>query len=174
MVRWLVRRLVLAIPVVWGVVTISFVLMRLAPGDPARNSLGDKASEAAVAALRHQWGLDRSLPQQYFSYLGGAVRGDLGQSLYFRTPISALMAQRLPVTLALIVLGAVLAAVIAVPLASLSATRPDGVVAHVTRVVNAVLQGSPTFFVGGMLLLFLAVKVAIFPAGGYPGRSIEV
>jgi peptide/nickel transport system permease protein len=169
MVRWLVRRLVLAIPVVWGVVTISFILMRLAPGDPARNALGDKASQAAVAALRHQWGLDRSLPQQYFSYLGGAVRGDLGQSLYFRTPISALLAQRLPVTLALIVLGAVLAAVIAVPLASLSATRPDGVVAHVTRVVNAVLQGSPTFFVGGMLLLFLAVKVAIFPAGGYPG-----
>jgi peptide/nickel transport system permease protein len=129
MVRWLVRRLVLAIPVVWGVVTISFILMRLAPGDPARNALGDKASEAAVAALRHQWGLDRSLPQQYFSYLGGAIRGDLGQSLYFRTPISALLAQRLPVTLALIVLAAVLAAVIAVPLASLSATRPDGVVA---------------------------------------------
>lgn len=169
MMRWFVRRLFLAIPVVWGVGTISFVLMRLAPGDPARNALGDKAGEAAVAALRHQWGLDRSLPEQYVSYLGGVVRGDLGQSLYFRTPISELIVQRLPVTLALIVLGAVMAALIAVPLASASASRPGGVVAHVSRVVNAVLQGSPTFFVGGMLLLFLGVKVAIFPAGGYPG-----
>jgi len=169
MTRWFVRRLLLAVPVVWGVVTISFILMRLAPGDPARNALGDKAGEAAVAALRHQWGLDRSLPEQYLSYLGGAVRGDLGQSLYFRSPISELMVQRLPVTLALIVLAAVLAALIAVPLASASAGRPGGAVTHVSRVLNAVLQGSPTFFVGGMLLLFLGVKVAIFPAGGYPG-----
>lgn len=166
--RWLVRRLLLAIPVVLGVMTISFVLMRLAPGDPARTALGEKAGDAAVAALRHSWGLDKSVPAQYLSYLGGVVTGNLGQSLYFRSPITELLAQRLPVTLALMVIAAVMAVLIAVPLASATASRPRGIAAHVTRILNAVLQGSPPFFVGGILLLLLAVKIAIFPAGGYP------
>lgn len=178
MTRWLIRRLLLAVPVVLGVITISFVLMRLSPGDPARAALGDKANQAAVDALRHQWGLDRSLWSQYVSYLGGAVRGDLGRSLYFRSPISALLEQRLPVTLALMLLGALFAVAIAVPLASAGASRRGGVADHVTRALNAVLQGAPTFLVGGLLLLFLGVKVAIFPAGGYPaslsGRAVAL
>lgn len=168
MLRWLTRRLVLAIPVVWGVITISFVLMRLSPGDPARTALGEKASETAVAALRKEWGLDRSLSEQYLGYLGGALRGDLGKSLYFRSPISQLMEQRLPVTLALIVFAALLAVAIAVPVATLGANRRGGVVDHVTRIVNAVLQGAPAFLVGGLLLLLLGVRIPIFPAGGYP------
>ena len=166
--RWLARRLLLSIPVVWGVITISFVLMRLSPGDPARTALGDKATDAAVAALRKQWGLDRSLWEQYVNYLGGVLRGDLGQSLYFRSPISELMEQRLPVTLALIVFAALLAALIAVPVATLGANRRGGGVDHVTRVMNAVLQGAPTFLVGGLLLILLGVRIPIFPAGGYP------
>lgn len=176
--RWLTRRLLLAVPVVLGVLTISFFLMRLAPGDPARNALGDKAGEAAVAALRHAWGLDKSLPAQYLSYLGGVATGDLGQSLYFRSPISELLGQRLPVTLALIVLAAIMAVLISVPLASATASRPRGITAHVARILNAVLQGSPPFFVGGVLLLLLGVKIAIFPAGGYPedlgGRAVAL
>jgi len=176
--RWLTRRLVLAVPVVLGVITISFVLMRLSPGDPARTALGDKASQAAVDSLRHQWGLDQSMWSQYLSYLGGVVKGDLGRSLYFRSPVSALLEQRLPVTLVLMLLGAVFAVAISVPLASAGASRRGGVADHVTRVLNAVLQGAPTFLVGGLLLLFLAVKVAIFPAGGYPsslgGRALAL
>ena len=178
MTRWLTRRLLLAVPVVLGVITISFVLMRLSPGDPARAALGDKANQAAVDSLRHQWGLDQSLWSQYVSYLGGAVRGDLGRSLYFRSPISALLEQRLPVTLALMLLGALFAVAIAVPLATAAASRRGGVADHVTRALNAVLQGAPTFLVGGLLLLFLGVKVAIFPAGGYPaslgGRAVAL
>jgi peptide/nickel transport system permease protein len=166
--RWLVRRLLLAIPVVWGVVTISFILMHLAPGDPARTALGEKANPAAVAALRHQWGLDQSLPKQYFSYLGNLLHGDLGQSIYYHTSITSLMGQRLPVTLILIVLSAIFAVLISIPLASRSATKPNGFVSLVVRLFNAVIQGSPTFFIGSMLILFLGVRVAIFPAGGYP------
>lgn len=168
MLRWLVRRLLFAIPVVWGVVTISFILMHLAPGDPARTALGEKADAASIAALRHQWGLDQSVPKQYLSYLGQLAHGDLGTSFYYHSSISSLMAQRLPVTLILIVLSAVLAAVISVPLASRSATRPNGWAAFAVRIFNAVMQGSPTFFIGSMLILFLGVRVAIFPAGGYP------
>ncbi|WP_158607618.1 ABC transporter permease [Flexivirga caeni] len=168
MLRWLVRRLLLAIPVVWGVVTISFFLMHLAPGDPARTALGDKADAASVAALRHQWGLDRSLPMQYLSYLGQLLHGNLGQSLYYHTSITSLMAQRLPVTLILIVLSAVFAVLISIPLASRTVTKPNGLAAQVVRLFNAVIQGSPTFFIGSMLILFLGVRIAIFPAGGYP------
>ncbi len=168
MSRWLARRLLLAIPVVWGVVTISFFLLHLAPGDPARAALGEKASNTAVAALRHQWGLDRSLPVQYVSYLVNLVHGNLGQSVYYHTSITSLMTQRLPVTLALIVMSAVLAVLISIPLASRSASRPNGGAAQVVRLFNAVIQGSPTFFIGSMLILFLGVRVALFPAGGYP------
>ncbi len=166
--RWFARRMLLAIPVVWGVVTISFMLMHLAPGDPARAALGEKATEASVRALRHQWGLDRSLPEQYLSYLGQLAHGDLGTSSYFHTSITSLMGERLPVTLALIVLSAILASIISVPLASWSASRPGGVASHAVRLFNAVIQGSPTFFIGSMLILFLGVRVALFPAGGYP------
>lgn len=168
MLRWLVRRLLFAIPVVWGVVTISFILMRLAPGDPARTALGEKASPDAVAALRHQWGLDQSILLQYVHYLGNLLTGNLGDSLYFRTPITDLLAQRVPVTLGLMVLATVFAVIISVPLASRSATHPGGITAHLLRFINAVLQGSPTFFLGSMLLLAFGLKWAILPAGGYP------
>lgn len=168
MLRWIARRLLFAIPVVWGVVTISFILMRLAPGDPARTALGEKASPDAVAALRHQWGLDQSMPLQYLHYLGDLMTGNLGDSLYFRTPITDLLAQRVPVTLGLMVLATLFAVIISVPLASRSASRPTGLTAHALRIVNAVLQGSPTFFLGSMLLLAFGLKWAILPAGGYP------
>ncbi|BCJ34055.1 peptide ABC transporter permease [Actinocatenispora thailandica] len=168
MLRWFARRLLLAIPVIWGVVTISFVMMHLAPGDPARTALGEKASDASVAALRHQWGLDQSLPLQYVSYLRQLVHGDLGTSVYYHAPITSLMAQRLPVTLSLVVLSAILTMLISVPLASRSATHPNGLAALAVRLFNAIVQGAPTFFIGAMLILFLGVRVAIFPAGGYP------
>jgi peptide/nickel transport system permease protein len=176
--RWLLRRLVLSIPVVWGVITISFVLMRLAPGDPARNALGDRATQGAIAALRHQWGLDRSPWAQYVGYLGGVLRGDLGQSLYFRSPITSLMEQRLPVTLMLMVLAALMAVVISVPLATLSTTRRGRAIDQLTRILNAVLQGAPAFLIGGLMLLFFGVRLAIFPAGGFPaglgGRAMAL
>lgn len=172
MLRWLTRRLLLAIPVVWGVVTISFILMRLSPGDPARTALGEKASDAAVAQLRHEWGLDKSLWSQYVSYLGDLLHGSLGTSMYFRTPITTLLAQRLPVTIGLMVLAAVFAVLLAVPVASRSATHPNGLVSHASRFINAVLQGAPTFLIGGLLLTFFGVRWAILPAGGYPDDTV--
>lgn len=178
--RWMLRRLVLSIPVVWGVITISFVLMRLAPGDPARNALGDRATPAAIAALRHQWGLDESPWAQYVDYLSGVLHGDLGESLYFRSPIFSLVEQRLPVTLMLMVLAALMAVAISIPLATLSTTmtRSGRAVDQLTRILNAVLQGAPAFLIGGLLLLFLGVRLAIFPAGGFPpslgGRAMAL
>lgn len=166
MAGYLGRRLVLLLVVIFGVITIAFLLMHLTPGDPVLTFLGDKATPQAIAALRHQWGLDQSLGRQYLRFLGETVTGRLGDSVYFRTPIVQLFAVRLPVTLSLMVLGAVASVLISVPLAMLAATRP-GVPAQLVRLFNAVVQGMPSFFVGSMLIVLLGLKVRLFPAGGY-------
>lgn len=166
--HWLVRRLLQAIPVIWGVVTLSFLLMHAAPGDPARTALGEKAPPAAVAELREKWGLDDSLLHQYVDFLGQLVRGDLGHSIYFRAPISELMLDRLPVTLILTVMSAVVATVISVPLAARSAARPNGWASQAIRLFNAVVQGSPVFLIGTLFILWFGLHLTIFPAGGYP------
>lgn len=166
MARYIGRRLLLLVLVIYGVITIAFVLMHLSPGDPVLTFLGDKATPEAVAALRHQWGLDQSLGRQYLRFLGETATGDLGDSVYFRTPIVQLFVVRLPVTLSLMVLGAVAAVLISVPLALLSATRP-GIPAQFVRLFNAVVQGMPSFLIGSMLIVLLGLRVKLFPAGGY-------
>ncbi|HEY9292358.1 MAG TPA: ABC transporter permease [Microlunatus sp.] len=166
MVRYLIRRLLLLLIVVLGVITAAFFLLHLSPGDPATTYLGDKATPQAVARLRHEWGLDQSLGQQYLRFLGQLFTGHLGDSVYFRTPIVQLFAVRLPVTLMLMLLGAVVSVLVSVPLALLSATRP-GAPAQAVRLFNAVVQGMPMFFIGSMLIVFLGLRVKIFPAGGY-------
>ncbi|SDS71240.1 ABC transporter permease [Microlunatus soli] len=166
MARYLGRRLLLLLVVIYGVITIAFILMHLTPGDPVLTFLGDKATPQAIAALRHQWGLDQSLGKQYLRFLGETVTGQLGDSVYFRTPIVQLFAVRLPVTLSLMVLGAVAGVLISVPLAMLAATRP-GVPAQFVRIFNAVVQGMPSFFIGSMLIVLLGLRIRLFPAGGY-------
>jgi peptide/nickel transport system permease protein len=175
LLRYTGRRLLLLIPVVLGVITIAFFLMHMSPGDPARNLLGPKASQHTVDLLRHQWGLDRSLGAQYLAFLGNTVTGRFGDSYYFNSPISQLLGVRLPVTLLLMLIGAVFAVVIAVPLSVASTTSRYGYAAGAVRGFNALIQGMPTFFVGSILILFLGLKADIFPAGGYPsgfGRQL--
>jgi len=164
--RYLIRRLALLVIVIFGVITIAFFLMHVTPGDPARTFLGDKATPQAVADLRHKWGLDQSLGRQYLRFLGQTLTGRLGESVYFRTPIVELFAVRFPVTLSLMLLGAVASVIISLPLALLSATRP-GIPAQAVRIFNAMIQGMPSFFVGSMLIVLLGLRLRIFPAGGY-------
>lgn len=168
MTAYVVRRLLLLVPVVLGVVTISFFLMHMTPGDPARDFLGDRASQQSVDALRHKWGLDQSLGAQYLHVLRDAATGHLGTSLYFGSPITHLLGVRLPVTLLLMLLGTVLAVLISVPLSVLSTASRRGYAATAVRAFNAVVQGMPTFFIGSMLILFLGLRTRVFPAGGYP------
>ena len=167
MIRYLLRRLALMIPVGLGVVTLTFVIMQLTPGDPAIAYLGDKATPAAVAALRAQWGLDQPLLVQYLNFLGGLVTGDLGESLYFKVPISELLAVRMPPTLILMLIASVLAVLISLPLAAWAATSRSVVAAIVIRVFTATIQGIPTFFLGSLMITFLALRLRWFPVGGY-------
>lgn len=165
---YVLKRLLHLVPISLGVTVLVFFLIHLVPGDPARTVLGNQATDARVAALRHVWGLDRPLPVQYGKFLVRLVHGDLGASLFYSVGAGHLVIQRLPVTLWLIGFGTILSVVIAVPLAALAATHRDRVADHIVRVVPLVGLGFPPFWVGIMLLLLFGLHLGRpFPVGGY-------
>ena len=114
--KYILRRVLLMIPIVLGVATLSFILMKLAPGDPAAAYLGDKATPQNVAQLRRAWGLDEPMIIQYLQFLAGLLVGDLGQSFIFQTSVLELLKLRMPATLLLMLVSLVFAVVISVPL----------------------------------------------------------
>jgi peptide/nickel transport system permease protein len=165
---YVARRLLQLVPTVLGVTILIFFLIHLVPGDPARNVLGNQATPARVALLRHDWGLDRPLPVQYEKFMARIVRGDLGDSLFYGVSAGHLVLERLPVTLWLIVLSAIFAVGIAVPLAAYAATRRDRAGDHVVRVVPLLGLGFPAFWLGIILLLVFGLHLGRpFPVGGY-------
>jgi peptide/nickel transport system permease protein len=161
------RRLIQMIPVLFGMTIVVFLMIRLVPGDPARAMLGIRATPDAVARLHHEWGLDQPLPEQYVRFLGRLAHGGLGTSLFYDVPASSLIGSRLPATLLLLLFAALFALLVAVPLASLAATHKDRWQDHVVRVVPLLGLGMPAFWIGSILILFLALRVHIFPVGGF-------
>jgi peptide/nickel transport system permease protein len=166
-VRFLVRRLLAAIPVVIGVTLVVFLLIHLVPGDPARTALGIHATPAAIERLHHEWGLDRSLPDQYRLFLERLLSGDLGTSLRYGRSAGALVIERLPVTIWLIVYSTVLTILIALPLALWAASKPGGLRDKVVRVVSVAGLGVPGFWLGLVLIEYLAVEGQFLPAAGF-------
>ena len=165
---YILRRLVQAIPVLFGVTLIVFFMIHLVPGDPARTMLGVRATPSRVAALHREWGLDRSVPEQYWLYLKRLLHGNLGTSLFYRVSTASLIRGRLPVTLWLIAYGTLLSIVIALPLATLAATRKDRPADQAVRAVPLVGLGFPPFWLGIMLLLAFGLHLGrLFPVGGY-------
>jgi len=166
-VRFLVIRLAQAVPVALGVTIIVFFMTHLLPGNPAEALLGQQATPARVQALTHSLGLDRPLAAQYFSYLGHLLTGNLGQSLMYQSSVAGLVGHALPASIFLIVYALVLSLVVSIPLATLAASRPGRVRDHGVRAFTMLAQGMPQFWIGIMLLMLVAVKVKIFPVGGY-------
>jgi peptide/nickel transport system permease protein len=165
---YILRRLLQAIPVLFGVTLLVFFMIHLVPGDPARTMLGVHATPARVAALHHEWGLDRSVPEQYWLYLKRVLHGNLGTSLFYRVSTASLITGRLPVTLWLISYGTVLSILIGLPLATLAATRKDRPTDQAVRAVPLVGLGFPPFWLGIMLLLAFGLHLGrLFPVGGY-------
>ncbi len=165
---YILRRLLQAIPVLLGVTVLVFFMIHLVPGDPARTMLGVHATPKRVAALHREWGLDRSVPEQYWLYLKRLLHGNLGTSLFYRVSTASLIRGRLPVTLWLIAYGTLLSIAIALPLATLAATRKDRAPDHAVRAVPLVGLGFPPFWLGIMLLLAFALNLGrLFPVGGY-------
>ena len=167
------RRLAAAIPVVLGVAVVTFLLLRLIPGDPARVVLGLHASPQQVAQLRRQLGLDAPIYQQLWSFLVALAHGNTGTSIYYKEPVSTLIAAALPVTAWLVALSALFCVVITVPLASLAAARQDRPADHAVRVFSLVGLGMPSFFFGIILIIVFAVDLHWFSVGGWGTTPAE-
>ena len=162
----LARRLGQIVLTVVVVALLVFGLMRLLPGDPALLLAGDRASDATIAQLHHELGLDRSLPVQFYEFLLHTLTLRLGDSITLRVPVSQLIANGLPITLQLTGMAAVLALLIAVPLAFVSALRPGSVIDGVIRAIAQVSLSMPVFYIGLVLLIGLAAGLRLFPVGG--------
>jgi peptide/nickel transport system permease protein len=150
-----------------------FVLARLLPGDFASAMLSDRATEEAVQRLTKQLGLDLSIGAQFVAFLQGVLRGELGNSLAFRVPVTALIAERLPVTLMLTGLATLFAIALAVPLAFVAALWANRWPDLLIRTIFQVGLSSPIFFVGLVLLTVFAAWFRLFPVGGYGEGFLE-
>ncbi len=162
--RAVLLRCAQAIPVVIGVVIISFLLTRALPGDPAVYFAGVMADEASIEETRVAMGLDKPLLQQFFIYVGDLLRGDLGMSLTSGRPVATDLANRLPASLELTLTALILACAIASPLGVLAATRPGTWVDHLCRVVVTAGVSLPTFFTGIVLIFIFYYLLGIAPS----------
>ncbi|MEZ4506115.1 MAG: ABC transporter permease [Thermomicrobiales bacterium] len=164
MLRFIVKRLLLGIPTLLAVLTIIFLLMRVAPGDPAYAVLGDYATDDAVAALREQMGLNKSIWQQYVDYLSGILRGDLGDSLVTRQPAWDQIRTVLPYTLELTAAAIAIALALGIPAGIISAVRRNTAVDYYIRVISLAGLSAPAFYIGLLLMYFLSARAGWFPA----------
>jgi ABC-type dipeptide/oligopeptide/nickel transport system permease component len=164
--RLILKRLLLAIPTLFAVLTIIFLLIRVVPGDPAVAVLGDNATDEAVAALRTQMGLDDPLWKQYVTYMGGLVQGDLGDSLVTRKPAWDQIRFVIPYTLELTLASILIALAIGIPGGVITAIRQNTWVDYVVRVVSLAGLSAPAFYIGLLLMYFLSAKAGWFPAIG--------
>ncbi|HEU4974133.1 MAG TPA: ABC transporter permease [Baekduia sp.] len=167
MLGYFLHRLALAFVVLLGLAVATFLILHLVPGDPVLQTLGNRATPESIATARHQLGLDRSLPAQFWTFVSHAVRGDLGYSLTLNAPVSDVVGGRLGPSALLILYGLVVALVIGVPLAIVAALRPNGVVDHGIRLITTFSFAMPTFWLGLMLALILGLWLKWFPVSGY-------
>ena len=163
---FLVRRLLLTIPVLLGVATLVFSLIHLIPGDPVQAMLGESASPESVNELRARLGLDRPLYIQYFSFLNGVAHGNLGTSLRTSEPVTAAIADRLPATFELAAAAMLVAVVIAIPLGVLAASRAGTAVDHAATTLALIGISMPNFWLGPLLAIVFAVELGWLPVSG--------
>jgi peptide/nickel transport system permease protein len=164
---YLIRRFIGAIGVIFGVATISFVMVFLMPGDAARMYAGPRAPEETVQRIRVIWGLDQPLPVQYFRYLGRAIQGDFGESTRDKRPVLKAVIERLPATIELALSGLFVELVIGVPLGILAALRPGTWVDQLATTLALIGISIPQFALGLVALYVFGFLIPIFPLGGY-------
>jgi peptide/nickel transport system permease protein len=160
------RRLALTVVVLLGMSVITFVLSHMVPGNPARLLAGPHASQEQVEAFAHRYGLDRPLAVQYWTYITGLVRGDLGVSLTTRRPVLDDFRQFLPATLELVLAATFLIVVLGIPLGMLSAVKAGSALDHVTRVLTVGAVSMPVFWLGMILQLVFFKRLSLLPVGG--------
>ena len=167
MLRFVFSRLAAVVPVLFVVSCVVFLILRLAPGDPAAVIAGNSATTADVEQIRAKLGLDRSLPVQFGIWRGRVLQGDLGYSYFLNKPVAELIAQRLEPTASLAIGTILLAVLIAVPLGALAASRMGGWVDRALSVVSVAGFSIPVFVTGYVLIYLFSIQLDWLPVQGY-------
>jgi peptide/nickel transport system permease protein len=165
MFRFLVRRLIVALLVAATVMTLAFILTRLS-GDLAISIAGPNATAADIEAVRKAYGLDRPVIEQFLDWVGRAVTGDLGNSYFFQTRVSTLIAERMPVTLTLGLTGLSLALLISIPMGILAAVRENTNFDRAVQMVALIGQAMPSFWLGLLLMIVFGLSLGWLPISG--------
>lgn len=165
MTGYIVRRLSLMIPTLIGVSMLVFLITRLTPGDPVRQIVGPDAPQDRVEEVRRDLGLDRPVVEQYMRFMGGAITGDLGESLRTRQPVMTELTQRFPTTFQLTTLAVSIAVVVGIPLGVVSATKRDTVLDKGATILALFGASMPLFWIAIMAILFFSVRLRWLPTG---------
>jgi peptide/nickel transport system permease protein len=173
---FIARRLLLMIPVFFGITLVTFTISHAVPADPIVANLGQRAQDdpSIVARYRHEWGLDKPLPVQYVTYIKNLATGDLGVSITTRRPVTDDLRQFFPATLELSTAAVIFAVLIGVPLGVLAAVRRNQFLDHFSRVASLIGISTPVFWLGLLALIIFYYHLGIFPATGQIDDGIPV
>src|SRR5690242_4834443 len=173
MTAYVLRRLLLMVPVAFLVTVGVFMLIHLSPGDPALIMLGEDRSPDAIAAIHKELGLDQPLYVQYVIWLGHIVRGDWGRSITTHEPVARAITERLPATLDLGVVALLWSLLVAIPLGTVAALRRGTLTDQVATGFTVAGVSIPNFFIGIVLIFLLSVTLRLFPFGGYVPLTVD-
>ena len=173
MLTFILKRLLLLVPILLGVATITFVLMDVVPGDPVRAIAGERYDEATLARMRAELGLDRPLVVRYVEFLGRVARFDLGTSFVTRRPVAEAIRERFPRTLILALSAMGIAVLCGVVIGALSAWGARPVLSRVLMTFSLVGVSMPVFWLGLLLIYLFAIKLRVLPPSGYGGGSVR-
>jgi peptide/nickel transport system permease protein len=179
MTRYIIRRLLLMVPVVLLVSIIIFAVLRITPGDPITVLFGEEPDPAVIASLQHAYGLDRPLPVQYVAWMGRVLQGDMGRSIRTQQPVTQAITERLPATLELGLAALTFSLLISIPVGILSATQRNSVWDLFGTGIPLLGVSIPNFFSGIVLILVFSLVFRLFAPGGYipftqnPGQNVS-
>lgn len=165
--RFVLTRPLQFLPVLFGISVITFVLVRLIPGDPARVLLGTRATPDAIARIRAQYGLDEPFVVQYLYFLRNLADGEMGRSILYKIDVLKLILTRIEPTLMLVLCSVLLSVLIAVPLAAVAARNQGRLADQAIRIASTFGIGFPPFWLGLMLIILFSVELALLPVSGY-------
>lgn len=171
MIRYISLRLLFALPALWLIVTLVFLLVHIVPGDPVQQMLGEGARSGDLAQLRHALGLDVPISTQYKHYLAGVVRGDLGESFRFQQPVTRVILAHYPATLELAIVALLACATIGIPAGLLAAARRGTSTDHAVGLFTLFGLSVPNFALGPVLILLFSVILGWLPVSGRGGPS---